>query len=443
MNFYTSPTQPDPCDVVRGIVVRPVCAAERPLWDGLMHQHHYLGFQGMIGEALRYVAVHQDRWFALLGWSSAALKCKVRDQWIGWTPALKLQRLPLVANNSRFLILPHASIPNLASRVLSLNLKRLSSDWQAVHGHPIYVAETFVDPRFYRGTCYRGAGWLFLGNTSGFANRHGTYTHHGCSKSVFVRQLRRDAIQKLADPYVQLELKPRVTSMKLSDKDSDMLHKALLTIPDCRMPRGIRHNKLAILSIAICATLCGATGFDDVALWGKACSQKMRKRLRCRKDPKTGLYVTPSEPAIRRFIQAVDAEAVDKTVSGWVQSTVERGLVAAMDGKTLKGARTTNGGQVKLLSAFLPDQGAVLAQQEIPSGTNEITVVKALLETVPLEGAVVTADAMHTQKKTAAYIVEEKKADYVFTVKDNQPSLLEAIEDLNMVAFPPSAPNVR
>lgn len=231
--------------------------------------------------------------------------------------------------------------------------------------------------------------------------------------------------------------------MKLSDKDSDMLHKALLTIPDCRMPRGIRHNKLAILSIAICATLCGATGFDDVALWGKACSQKMRKRLRCRKDPKTGLYVTPSEPAIRRFIQAVDAEAVDKTVSGWVQSTVERGLVAAMDGKTLKGARTTNGGQVKLLSAFLPDQGAVLAQQEIPSGTNEITVVKALLETVPLEGAVVTADAMHTQKKTAAYIVEEKKADYVFTVKDNQPSLLEAIEDLNMVAFPPSAPNVR
>jgi hypothetical protein len=230
--------------------------------------------------------------------------------------------------------------------------------------------------------------------------------------------------------------------MKLSENDTYLLQKALLSIPDCRMPRGIRHNKLAILSIAICATLCGAFGFDAIAQWGEACSQKMRKRLMCRKDPETGLYKTPSEPAIRRFLQAIDAQAVDEAVSGWVRSTVERGLVAAMDGKTLKGARTPNG-QVKLLSAFLPGQGAVLAQQEIPHTTNEITVVKALLDPVELEGAIVTADAMHTQKETAAYLVEEKKADYVFTVKDNQPSLRQAIQDLNLVDFPPSAPDLR
>ncbi len=163
---------------------------------------------------------------------------------------------------------------------------------------------------------------------------------------------------------------------------------------------------------------------------------------RCRRNPETGLYETPSEPAIRRFIQAVDAEAVDATVSGWVRSTVERGLVASIDGKTVRGARTHNG-QVKLLSAFLPLEGAVLSQQEIPPTTNEITVVKALLDPVPLEGVVVTADAMHTQKETAAYLVEEKKADYVFTVKNNQPSLREAIQDLNLVDFPPSAPDFR
>jgi hypothetical protein len=178
-----------------------------------------------------------------------------------------------------------------------------------------------------------------------------------------------------------------------------------------------------------------------MAQWGQACSQKMRKRLRCRKNRETGLYETPSEPAIRRFLQAVDAQAVDEAVSGWVQSTVERGLVAAMDGKTLKGARTPNGSQVKLLSAFLPHQGAVLAQQEIPPTTNEITMVKALLDPVPLEGGVVTADAIHTQKATAAYVVEEKKADYVFTVKDNQPYIKQAIQDLKLVDFPPSAPN--
>jgi hypothetical protein len=168
----------------------------------------------------------------------------------------------------------------------------------------------------------------------------------------------------------------------------------------------------------------------------------MRKRLRCRKNPKTGLYDAPSEPAIRRFIQAVDADAVDRAVSDWVRSTVQRGLVASVDGKTLKGARSANG-QVKLLSAFSPAQGAVLAQQQIPSTTNEIPVIRELLDPVPLEGTVVTADAMHTQRATADYVVEEKKADYVFTVKDNQPSLLEAIEDLNLVVFPPSAPNHR
>jgi hypothetical protein len=442
MDIEDFPSLPEAPDVVKGVEVRLMEAPEKARWEELIRWHHYLGFQGMIGQSLRYVAVYKDRWLALLGWAGAALKCKVRDQWIGWTPALKIQRLPLVANNCRFLILPEVAVPNLASRILALNLKRLSQDWQATYGHPIYLVETFVDPRFYRGTCYKAAGWLLLGNTRGFANNHGTYTHHGFAKSVFVRSLRAKACEKLSDPYAQTELKPMVTSLKLSEDDAELLHKALLKIPDCRMARGIRHNKLAILSIAVCATLCGASGFDAIAQWGQACSQKMRKRLRCRKNPRTGLYDAPSEPAIRRFIQALDAQAVDKAVSGWVQSTVERGLVASVDGKTLKGARTANG-QVKLLAAFCPGSGAVLAQQEIPSSTNEIPIAKKLLADVPLEGAVVTADAMHTQRATAEFVVEEKKADYLFTVKENQPFLMEAIEDLNLVVFPPSAPNLR
>jgi hypothetical protein len=431
-----------PSEVVRHVEVRLVASTERSLWNRLMKQHHYLGFQSLVGQSLRYVAVHEGRWLALVGWSSAALKCRTRDQWIGWTEALKLQRLPLVANNSRFLILPGVRIPNLASRILALNLKRLADDWHNAHGHPIYLAETFVDPRFYQGTCYRAAGWLYLGTTRGFANHHGTYVHHGHGKSVFVRPLQPDATQRLADPYAQTQLKRKVGFMKLSENDADILQKALLTIPDCRMARGIRHNKLAILSIAICAVLCGAKSFDAIATWGQSCTQKMRKRLRCRKDPKTGLYEAPSEPAIRRFLQRVDAQAVDNAVSSWVQSTTGEQLVACVDGKTLRGARTQSG-QVKLLSAFLAYQGAVLAQQEIPPTTNEIPVIKDLLGPIPLEGAIITADAMHTQKATAAFVVEEKKADYVFTVKDNQPSLLEAIEDLNLVAFSPSAPNRR
>ena len=113
-------------ELVRDVEVRLVASAERSLWNRLMKQYHYLGFQSLVGQSLRYVAVHEGQWPAVLGWGSAALKCKARDQWIGWTEALKLQRLPLVANNARFLVL--VRIPNLASRILALNLKRLSDD---------------------------------------------------------------------------------------------------------------------------------------------------------------------------------------------------------------------------------------------------------------------------------------------------------------------------
>ncbi|MGH8623942.1 MAG: Druantia anti-phage system protein DruA [Gammaproteobacteria bacterium] len=107
--------------------------------------------QALVGHSLRYVAVVGEAWFALLGWQAAALKCTARDRWIGWPPVLQYQRRPLIANNARFLVLPDVRVPNLASRVLSLTLKRLSQDWQAVHGHPVVLAETFVNRACYTG----------------------------------------------------------------------------------------------------------------------------------------------------------------------------------------------------------------------------------------------------------------------------------------------------
>ena len=410
MNDFEDKGQAEARELVNRVELRPVRAVEREQWDRLMREHHYLGFQSLIGESLRYVAVYEDHWLALLGWAAAALKCKARDEWIGWTPTLKLKHLPLVANNCRFLILPEVKAPNLASRILALNLKRLSDDWQAAYGHPIRLAETFVDPQFYRGVCYRAAGWIFLGHTRGFAKRQDKYIHHGRIKSVFVRPLHKDAAKTLADPCAQLELKPMITSMRLSDKHADLLLKVLLTIPDSRMARGIRHHRLAILSIAICAIICGARSFDAIAQWGKACSQKTLKRLRCRKNPRTELYEPPSEPAIRRFLQSVDAQAIDLALMSWTQSIMGTRAAISIDGKTLKGARNSDGRQVKLLSAFLHNEGTVLAQEQVPSSTNEIKVVKKLLDPLPMEGCVATLDALHTQQETARYLVEEKKS---------------------------------
>jgi hypothetical protein len=103
--------------------VRLICPGERVEWDTLMRAHRYLGLTALVGRSLRYVAEVDGRWLALLGWASPALKCASRDAWIGWSPTLQWQRLALIANNSRFLILPGLrGVKNLASRIPGLNL---------------------------------------------------------------------------------------------------------------------------------------------------------------------------------------------------------------------------------------------------------------------------------------------------------------------------------
>ena len=172
-----------------------------------MSTHHYLGFRQMPGESIRYVAEHQGEWMALMGWATAAFKCGPRDRWIGWTPELQWKRLPLVVGNQRFLILPDAHVPNLASRILALNVRRLSQDWLAAHGHPVALAETFVDPSRFTGTCYRAANWLALGETKGFGRNGGRYYHHGHTKVVFVFPLIKNAQDALASDFLPTKLR--------------------------------------------------------------------------------------------------------------------------------------------------------------------------------------------------------------------------------------------
>src|SRR5512143_1677074 len=183
------------------LCVRLVCTEERARWQQLLQQHHYLGCPRMVGEALWYVATAGDAWVALLAWAAAALKCRPRDAWIGWMPPLQWRRLPFVVNNVRFCLLPGGTRPNLASQILARNLRRLRADWARAHGHPVLLAETFIDPTRFRGTCYRAAGWQCLGVTRGFAKRNMRYVAHGHPKTVWVRPLRPGAVAALTAPF--------------------------------------------------------------------------------------------------------------------------------------------------------------------------------------------------------------------------------------------------
>ena len=423
---------------LRQVVVRPILSRERELWEDLMRRHHYLGFDGLVGESLRYVAERGGRWLALLAWQAAALKCRARDRWIGWPPVLQYRRLAFLANNSRFLILPDAHLPNLASRVLSLNLRRLSADWQAVYGHELLLAETFVDPRRFTGACYRAANWLLLGQTRGFAKQQQTYRRHDRPKLVLVYPLRRGARVLLSDPLWQ-HRRDNMNPKALTTKQMESLQELLRTLPDCRRPRGVRHPYRTVLTIALAAVLCGARSFAAMGEFAAALTQSQLGRLRARINPRTGRYDPPTESTIRRVLQSADAAALDRVLGQWLFQQADPADAVAVDGKTVRGARRPDGSQVHLLSAFLHQQGGTVAQREVGEKTNEIPELPRLLGPLDLAGRVVTADALHTQTATARFIVEDKKADYLLIVKDNQPTLRDDIAALEPDDFSPGA----
>ena len=179
-----------PC--VKEVTVRLARADERRKWDALMFEHHYLRFIQFAGRGLRYVAEYAGQWLALLGWQSGAFKCGPRDRWIGWGKEQQFGRLNLIANNTRTLVLCEpGEESNLASYVMAANLRRLSGDWEETFGHPLELAEAFVDPGRFQGTLYQAGNWLYVGRTRGFSRSNGQYTDpHGQLKDMYVYPLR-------------------------------------------------------------------------------------------------------------------------------------------------------------------------------------------------------------------------------------------------------------
>jgi hypothetical protein len=141
--------------------------ADESLFNSLMEQHHYLAYEQPVGEHLKYLVRAQGRPIACLAWSSAPRHLGSRDRYIGWSAEARRRNIRFLAYNTRFLILPWVRVPHLASHILGRMAAVLSDDWQGMYRHPVYFAETFIDPGRFRGTCYRAANWVLLGLTTG------------------------------------------------------------------------------------------------------------------------------------------------------------------------------------------------------------------------------------------------------------------------------------
>jgi len=144
--------------------------SEEPVFNGLMEEHHYLGYVQPVGEHLKYMVFALGRPVACLAWSSAPRHLGPRDRFIGWSPEARRRNIRLLAYNTRFLILPWVKVPHLASHILGRMARDLPKDWQRIYGHPVVYLETFVNPDRNRGTCYLAANWTKLGRTTGRGN---------------------------------------------------------------------------------------------------------------------------------------------------------------------------------------------------------------------------------------------------------------------------------
>mgnify|MGYP001233653735 CR=1 FL=1 len=422
------------------LALRVIAGEQRAAWQEQLRAFHYLGEASIVGETLWYVAHLGAEPVAVLVWGGAALRNPPRDQYVGWDAQTRIRSLPLVANNARFLILPWVHVPNLASQILALNLRRLSADWVQAYGHPVRLAETFVDATRFRGTCYRAANWREVGETRGYSRVGAGYAANGQPKRVFVYELDRHARAALRAPCepttAVCKKKPVVHVELLPILGASGLFERLGQVSDPRKPRGVRHPLRCVLAIAACAVLSLARSFAEIAEWAAELGPEQLHRFGSRRDD------APSERTFRRVLGALDAPAFDRVIGQWTEQHGEQlDRALAIDGKALRGSADGDGKPVHLFAALLHAERVVLAQMAVPEKTNEIPCVKELLAPFDLHDTVVTADALHTQTETARFLVEDKGADYVFTVKDNQPTLRQALAQIPERDFSPGAGN--
>lgn len=348
---------------LKQVFVRLVGRDEDPRFEHLMQRHHYLGALPKIGETLRYSACVDNQWIGLLSFSAAALKCAARDRWIGWHFRHQFDRLNLLTNNSRFLILPDWHLPNLASRILALCRKRLPADWQAAFGHPVLLLETFVDPVRFQGTIYKADNWTAVGYSKGFHRQAKGYSDSAESpKMVFVKPLRPDAQSLLSRPVLPPLYQTGGSKIMLPAQHMHSLPRFFADIPDPRRPQGRRHRLDTVLAIAAAATLCGMRGYQAIADWAESLGQKARRRFGCRY--KNGHYSVPSLSIIRDVLIRVDPVHLDRALQEWNSIHAACDQCLAIDGKTMCNAIDDQGHQTHIMSVVGHTTGACYTQKK-------------------------------------------------------------------------------
>lgn len=418
------------------ITVHVPAEVELHWFDGCLAGHHYLGAGRPVGNYLRQVVELNGKPVALLVWGPACYALKDRDLWISWSVTQRLERLKLIVQNRRFLLLaPKGQCPNLASQAMGAALRVLREQWQERFGYRPLLAESFTDPEAYAGTCYKASNWEAVGYSAGFSrHRADFYIPNERPKRLWLRPLVPEAASLLRSAQLPEDYRAGLTApasgaLPVKAEQMDSLLDVFRKAPDPRDSN--THYRIGpVLTLIAMALLAGRREIAEIARFATTLSQAQRRRLSLPlKRGRRAFYEVPGYGVFYQVLTRMDPEPFATRLNEWLQSrsgTLPQAL--AMDGKMIRD-------HLGLLTLAQHEDGAPFAVAVYDQKENtprcEQTAAAALLEKLPpLDGKIITADPLHCQRQHARSIVE-KGGDYLFQIKGNQPKLLQHAQKLD------------
>lgn len=413
------------------LTIRVIEAKEQARFEKLLDAKHYLGEARSVGDFLRQVVERDGEWIALFAWGPACLHIKDRDKWIGWNPLHRAERLKLVVQNRRYLLLTErGKEPNLASQVLALAVRELPGHWHEKFGYRPVLAETFTDIEMFHGTCYRASGWEAVGKSSGFSrHRADFYIPNDRPKRLWLKQLCPDAKAilcgaGLGEEHEEAEIAATSGVLPLNQEQMRSLLDAFFRIKDPRAGN-TRFKLPSVLTIVSMALLCGKRDISQFYRFGWRLRQKQRALIRLpmkRGDRK--IREIPGYSVYYQLLSRLDLDELAKVLNEWLhQHAGELPGALAMDGKMIRDCI----GVITLADhdTGVPYSTAIISQKEGEGDKCEQTVGQKLIDqSGNLSGKVITGDALHAQRKTSRKIVEHG-GEYLLKIKNNQQSVLK------------------
>lgn len=378
---------------------------ERGEVEALLERHHPLGAKRAKGARLYYSASYRGEWIAVLLFDAPVDRNKLREKRIGWSDEQRSSRLGHLANNSRYLIAPrYVGTKNLASKILSFVTARISKDWQRRYGMALLAVETYVDPRHNdnTGACYTAAGWENLGFSTGY-QAFGQERTHG--KLYFLKSLNADSYAALRSeiPHALMTGVKEVSGesnnnyvLDASKFDMRALQKELEQVTDPRKKSGQRYAFVPLLSMCIAAVVSGYTQYRQIADWIAKLPGKERVRFGFRGDK------TPHENTVGSFLRTIDPEQLQKVLTGWLLNTYGKDVnfeTVLLDGKALRATSWSSDKQKAFLNVVAGELGIVIEHKPTTKGGGERTTAREVFASeIDLEGKVIIADAIHTDR---------------------------------------------